>query len=123
MPLPLEKPGLRDGPVLITVEYRVEAEKTAEFLEIMGECERARRRDGAYRWGIFRDMSAPNRYVETFLVRSWAEHVRQHARQTVADHEIEKRVRSCVNCEPKVEHLMHGRQKPGKSGLRIPSGR
>lgn len=123
MPLPLEEPGLRDGPVLITVEYRVEAEKSAEFLEIMGECERARRRDGAYRWGIFRDMSAPNRYVETFLVRSWAEHVRQHARQTVADHEIEKRVRSCVYSEPKVEHLMHGRQRPGKSGLRNPSGR
>jgi len=46
MPLPIEEPGFRDGPVPITVEYWVQVEKEAEFLEIMGECERARRRDG-----------------------------------------------------------------------------
>ena len=44
-----------------------------------------RRRDGAYRWGIFRDTEVEERYLEMFLVNSWAEHMRQHERQTQAD--------------------------------------
>jgi hypothetical protein len=33
-----------------------------------------RRRDGAYRWGVFEDTADPSRFVETFLVDSWLEH-------------------------------------------------
>ena len=47
-------------------------------------------RDGAMRWGLFNDPASPTRYVETFLVESWAEHMRQHERVTVADHEAEE---------------------------------
>jgi hypothetical protein len=53
-----------------------------------------RRRDGATRWGIYYDVESPNIYVETFLVDSVAVHERQHDHFTVADHELEKRVRS-----------------------------
>lgn len=53
------------GPILVTVKYNVEPGKKAEFIE-----------DGAYRWGIFQDLEAAGRYVETFLVISWAEHLR-----------------------------------------------
>ena len=47
--------------------------------------ERLRRRDGATRWGLFRNSADPDHYIETFLVPSWAEHLRQHTRTTVAD--------------------------------------
>jgi hypothetical protein len=52
------------------------------------------RRDGAMRWGLFNDQAEPGRYLETFLVESWAEHMRQHARVTNADRAIQDRARS-----------------------------
>jgi hypothetical protein len=66
-----------------------------------------RRRDGASRWGVFHDTAAPDRYVETFLVNSWAEHLRQHDRQTRADRELEERLRNFVRAEPEVHHLIY----------------
>jgi len=68
---------------------------------------RARRRDGAYRWGIYRDIEVANRFVEIFLVHSWAEHLRQHERQTKADRDLEQRVYSYAAGEPKVRHLLY----------------
>jgi hypothetical protein len=66
-----------------------------------------RRRDGAYRWGIFRDTEVANRYLEIFLVNSWAEHLRQHERQTQADKELEGRIFSYLASEPVVRHLIY----------------
>lgn len=85
-------PAPEDGPVLITVEYRVPAERAGDFIQVMNTTMRSfRRREGAVSWDIFRDLADPERYVETFLVLTWAEHMRQHARVTVADQEIEAR--------------------------------
>jgi len=39
-------------------------------------------------WGICRDLEATDIYLETFVVNSWAEHLRQHDRLTRADSEI-----------------------------------
>jgi MFS family permease len=94
------------GPVLVTVEYQVAAEKTAEFLAAVRQHRRIRRRDGARSWGIFRDMENANKYVEIFIVASWAEHLRQHDRLTLADREAEERVQRYVRSESKVRHLI-----------------
>ena len=94
------------GPVLVTVEYQVAAEQAAEFLKAVRQWGRIRRRDGARRWGIFRDMENTDRYVETFIVASWAEHLRQHERLTRADRETEELVQRYVLSEPKVRHLI-----------------
>jgi Transmembrane secretion effector len=81
-----ENPAAADGgPILVTVEYDVDPEQKVPFLKAMHKYERIRRRDGAYRWGIFQDLENPDRYIETFLVDSWAEHARQHERVTRAD--------------------------------------
>jgi MFS family permease len=100
------RPGLDEGPVLVSVEYRVNRDRSQEFLEAIHEYGRVRRRDGAYRWGIYQDLEEADRYVETFLIRSWAEHLRQHARATKADLEVESRLRAHVNGVPKVRHLV-----------------
>ena len=94
------------GPVLVTAEYDVIPEKTAQFLDAMHKYGRIRRRDGASRWGIYRDLEVENRYLETFIVDSWAEHLRQHERSTQADREIEERVQSYTSGQPKVRHLV-----------------
>jgi predicted MFS family arabinose efflux permease len=95
------------GPILVTVEYDVVPERAPDFVAAIHQYGRIRRRDGASRWGICRDLETPNRYIETFIVSSWAEHVRQHDRLTRADSHIEERLRSCVRNEPSVRHLIY----------------
>ena len=98
---------LLGGPVLVTIEYSVVAQLESKFVKAMHQYARVRRRDGAYKWGIYRDVEVANRFVEIFLVYSWAEHLRQHERQTKADRELEQRVYSYVTGEPKVQHLLY----------------
>ena len=88
------------GPALVTIEYTIIADHESKFLETMRQYARVRRRDGAYQWGIYRDVELAHRFVEIFLVHSWAEHLRQHERQTKADRELEERVYSYVSGEP-----------------------
>jgi MFS family permease len=95
------------GPVLVTVEYHVNPEQVTEFIETIRQYGRIRRRDGASRWGICQDLETSNRYLETFVVSSWAEHVRQHDRLTRADSQLEQRLLSCIVGEPDVHHLLY----------------
>jgi hypothetical protein len=92
--------------VLVTVEYQVATEEAAEFLAAVRQNGRIRRRDGARSWGIFRGMENADKYVETFIVASWAEHLRQHDRLTLADREAEERVQRYVRSASKVRHLI-----------------
>jgi MFS family permease len=108
MPVVIKEVGadVEQGPVLVTIEYTVMPKHSAEFVDAMHEYGRMRRRDGAYRWAIFRDTEVSDRYLEIFLVNSWAEHLRQHERQTQADRELEGRIYSYLSGEPMVRHLI-----------------
>jgi hypothetical protein len=100
-------PGLEQGPVLVTVEYRVHERDAAAFLRVMGNYERVRRRDGASRWGLYRDLEQADVFLETFVLVSWAEHLRQHERLTKGDSELEQSIGSLAQGEPIVRHLIH----------------
>ena len=102
---------LRSGPVLVTLEYQVIPQRKAEFLDAIHQYARIRRRDGAYRWGVYRDSEVSDRYLETFLVHSWAEHLRQHERQTHADSELEQRLSSYITRNPLVHHLIYAQSE------------
>jgi len=52
-----------------------------------------RRRDGATFWRVYRDLGDASRYVERFIVTSWADYLHQRARTTLADQELETQVR------------------------------
>jgi MFS family permease len=117
------EPRTDAGPVLVTVEYRVESPHEPEFLRAMQELGRLRRRDGALDWGLFRDVADPSRFVEFFLTDSWIEHLRQHERITVADLEIEGAVRAYHTGEaaPRVHHFVSAfdfEAEPGSEGKR-----
>jgi MFS family permease len=107
------EPSPREGPVLVTVEYRIDPNRASDFLDAIHNYERVRRRDGASRWGVFYDTEIPGRYLESFMVDSWGEHERQHARFTQADRKLEDRVGS-FSLEPvEVRHFIYaGRSKP-----------
>ena len=102
---------LDQGPVLVTVEYEIEARNSDEFLEALEKFSRIRRRDGASRWGIYYDTEHPARYLETFIVESWAEHLRQHTRLTQADREVEERLHQFEAKPTKVRHFIYARRK------------
>lgn len=95
------------GPVLVTVEYHVDSGRLPEFIKTMHQYGRVRRRDGASRWGICRDLEIADCYLETFVVSSWAEHLRQHDRFTRADSQLEEQLRTCTLDKPKVRHLLY----------------
>ncbi|OLD16960.1 MAG: hypothetical protein AUJ01_09690 [Acidobacteria bacterium 13_1_40CM_3_65_5] len=93
-PVVAENLDAEAGPVLVTVEYIVEPERRATFVAAMrSELAPIRRRDGAVFWELFVDSADPRRCVECWLVESWAEHLRQHARTTKSDREVEDRIR------------------------------
>jgi predicted MFS family arabinose efflux permease len=95
------------GPVLVTVEYRIDPAQRQPFLAALDRLGHERRRDGAYRWGVFEDAADPARFVETFLVESWLEHLRQHERVTNADRVLQSEVRRFqADGEPKVTHMI-----------------
>lgn len=98
---------LDDGPVLVTIEYHVDPARAAAFVRAAHRLGRLRRRDGASRWGIFRDTSAPDRYIETFIVSSWAEHLRQHERPVKADRAVEESARRFARELPTVRHFLY----------------
>ena len=98
--------GYESGPVLVTLEYEVLPENVKEFLKAVRRYGRIRRRDGASRWSIFHDLEKSERFLETFTVSSWGEHLRQHERMTAADREVEERVQRYIRHEPTVRHLV-----------------
>jgi predicted MFS family arabinose efflux permease len=101
------EPGEPDGPVLVSVVYRVAADNRAEFTDRMHRVARSRRRTGALTWGLYQDGNAPERFVETYLIASWAEHHAQHhVRLTATDRRDEERARELLSpgTRPEVTH-------------------
>jgi MFS family permease len=81
-----------DGPVRISVDYRVPAEHYAEFSRVIHQLEGVRLRGGAVRWGIYRDAADPEHLNETFLMESWLDFLRSRERMTAADQVIRESV-------------------------------
>lgn len=102
------EPAPQDGPVLITVEYHIDPADAPAFRAAMFKLREIRLRDGAFRCSLFADLEDPTHFRETFLVGSWAEHLRQHERATKDDQRIEEAVLKFHRSpeRPRVKHLL-----------------
>lgn len=111
------EPRMDDGPVMIVVEYSIDPADWRAFGSTMKRLRRARLRGGAFRWAVFVDLADPSKYCETFFVESWAEHLRQHERLTMADFEIEEAVHAFhkLKGRPVVRHML-ARTLPRETG-------
>ncbi|WP_149576818.1 MFS transporter [Xanthobacter oligotrophicus] len=107
------------GPVLILIEYRIAPEDRPAFLDALYRLSAARRRDGAYNWGVTEDAADPSLMVEWFMVESWAEHLRQHRRVSHADADVQSEVLKFhqADAPPRARHLI-GAEHPA----RLPGG-
>ncbi len=89
----LARPVAHDrGPVLVTVEYRIDPAEADAFLAAMEGLRGSRKRGGAHAWGVFEDAAEAGRYLECFVVQSWLDHLRQHARITADDRALQDAV-------------------------------
>ena len=116
-PTPVVTYGISNdsGPVMVIVEYSLAAERNRdEFLAALERLSHERRRDGAYAWGVFEDTATKGRFVETFLVESWLEHLRQHERVTNADRVVQDRLHQLLAGAPTVTHYVAA--EAGKRG-------
>jgi MFS family permease len=81
-----------DGPVLIQLEYRIDPKDRDAFLKAIQKVGPTRRRNGATSWRVFRDLGEEGRFVERYVIASWAEYVRLRARMTMADSRLQQAV-------------------------------
>jgi MFS family permease len=88
------QPQPDDGPVLIQIEYQIDAPKRQEFLRAIRAVEATRRRNGAESWRVYRDIAAEGRFVERFVLSSWSEYVRLRTRMTMSDLELQDHAES-----------------------------
>ncbi len=110
MPAPEVQLPVEDSssPVLVIVSYEVRPDAEDEFLQAMRRLGRARRRTGAVSWSIYEDAEQPRRFIETYVVPSWDEHIRQHDRRTVADAGIQEEIRQYLRegTPPRAQHFV-----------------
>ena len=106
------------GPVMVSIEYRIHPKDRDLFLAALEELARERKRDGAYSWGVFQDAAVEERFLETFLLNSWLEHLRQHERVTNADRVLEGRVHRFLTAKPQVTHLIAAKRDRGTRNAR-----
>ena len=91
----IEAEPLHDaGPVAVEIAYRIQPGTDAAFLDCISQLKAPRRRDGATFWRVYKDLGTQSRYVERFIVESWAAYLHQRARATVADQALEAEVRT-----------------------------
>jgi len=73
-------PEVEGGPVMISNTWTVSPEASDTFLALMERVRDVRLRTGGYRWQLYRQVGSGYVFNETFLVRSWDEHLIQHTR-------------------------------------------
>jgi hypothetical protein len=92
----------RTGPVVITVEYTIDEPDIEEFLNLMNDRRRMRRRDGARNWRLLRDLSDPRLWIERYETPTWLDYIRLNNRATQDDASVPERLR----------HLHRGDEAP-----------
>ncbi|KRA42355.1 MFS transporter [Pseudoxanthomonas sp. Root630] len=112
-PQPVVGPDLHDdrGPVLVTIEYRVDPARRQDFLQRLQPLGHARRRNGALQWGVAEDSTQSGVYLEYFVDASWREHLRQHERVTEDEHVLQDALLETLvdpSQRPQVRHFIGG---------------
>ncbi|MDQ2632694.1 MAG: MFS transporter [Pseudomonadota bacterium] len=98
----------RSGPIVISIEYVIREEDLHDFLDVMVERRRIRRRDGARHWTLKRDLENPEIWVESYHTPTWHEYIRHNLRMTHADAVVRDKLMALHNGAepPKVRRMI-----------------
>jgi MFS family permease len=83
----------RSGPILVELEYRVDAAQARPFYQLMQQVRLARHRNGCYDWTLSRDVGNPETWVEAYSCPTWLDYLRQRTRTTEAERNLQLRAR------------------------------
>jgi hypothetical protein len=111
-------PEPEEGPVRISIDYTIPPENYEAFTHAIHQLEGVRLRDGAIRWGIYRDAADPTHLNETFIMESWLDYLRSRERNTAADQAIRERVWALHQGDttPRITHQVWVEELPLSSG-------
>jgi MFS family permease len=104
----------RTGPVVIAVEWHVNEADLPEFLGVMAERRRIRRRDGAHNWMLLRDLADPSLWVERYHAPTWHDYLRLNTRLTQDDAAVFEGLRRLHQGDwpPKVRRMVEREARP-----------
>jgi len=96
------------GPVLVTIEYALAPGQRARFHELMAALGESRRRDGALQWSVLEDVARPDTWLESFVLGSWSEHLRQHQRVTGEERRLQEAIAQTLaaDSKPVIRHFL-----------------
>jgi predicted MFS family arabinose efflux permease len=120
-PMSVEPMADDRGPVLVRIEYRIDPKDRAKFLRAVDELGEERRRDGAFAWGIFEDMSEFGRFEEGYLIESWLELKHLRERVTNEDRVLEEEISEMLIEPPRIEFLVAPDRQPSRRHRRAAS--
>ena len=89
--VPVAPTAPSSGPVMIIIEYLIDPERAAAFVDLMQESRSSRLRQGALSWELLHDLGEPQRYLEQIVDESWTEHLRRFDRITATDVALRER--------------------------------
>jgi hypothetical protein len=94
--------------VVVTIEYRIAEKDVFTFLAAMAERKLVRRRNGARRWSLLRDLSDPQLWIERYHSPTWTEYVRHNLRFTHDDSAVGERIKALHRGagEPSIRRLI-----------------
>lgn len=113
-PTLLLQPGDDHGAVLVSTDYTVAPDNAEAFGEALKSLRGSRLRTGAFAWRHWTDGADPKLHIESYVVESWTEHLRQTIRRTVTDEQIEDRVSALAESTSKVRLLTEARAQSVK---------
>jgi hypothetical protein len=96
-----------EGPVSVEIVYQVTTPDRDDFLKAVYAVGKARRRNGAQNWRLYRDMADSQLYSERFIVESWLEYLRQQVRVTQADQAQERLIERFRREDLQTRRLIH----------------
>lgn len=107
------------GPVVVEIEYRVAPADAVEFVAVINEFGRIRRRDGARAWSIGQDIDTLDRWVERFECPTWLDYLRWRTRPTESDQAVRARLARLLVGDYHVRRLVV--RPPGADPLGAPA--
>ena len=98
----------RNGPVHISLRYRIREADIPRFLAVMNESRHIRLRDGARNWALVRDLSDPEIWIEKYRFGRWLDYVLHNERRTQTDRENLKAIKTLHQGEwpPKITRML-----------------
>jgi MFS family permease len=91
---PSRLPDPEEGPLSITTEFQVDADRRQEFLDLARRARLIYLRNGAHGWHLKEDLARPNSFQIEIIVPSWTHKLRKRERITKTETEIIEKIRS-----------------------------